>query len=44
VCPLDHRCMRSLTPAEVYTAAVQLLGPRSVSLSHRSRNGAETCG
>jgi heptosyltransferase-2 len=27
VCPLDHRCMKELTPAEVYTAAIQLLAP-----------------
>ena len=25
-CPLDHRCMKLLTPAEVYDAARQLLG------------------
>jgi heptosyltransferase-2 len=25
VCPLDHRCMTGLTPAEVYAAAVELL-------------------
>jgi heptosyltransferase-2 len=25
VCPLDHRCMRLLTPAEVYAAATDLL-------------------
>jgi heptosyltransferase-2 len=25
VCPLDHRCMRQLTPAEVYVAAAELL-------------------
>jgi heptosyltransferase-2 len=25
VCPLDHRCMTGLTPAEVYAAAVNLL-------------------
>src|SRR5207248_5111138 len=25
VCPLDHRCMRLLTPAEVFNAAVELL-------------------
>src|SRR5262249_14814885 len=26
VCPLDHRCMRDLRPAEVYRAAESLLG------------------
>lgn len=26
VCPLDHRCMKLLTPAEVHEAAVALLG------------------
>jgi heptosyltransferase II len=26
VCPLDHRCMTELTPAEVFAAAVGLLG------------------
>jgi heptosyltransferase-2 len=25
VCPLDHRCMKELTPAEVFAAAVKLL-------------------
>jgi heptosyltransferase II len=25
VCPIDHRCMRELTPTEVYAAAVRLL-------------------
>lgn len=25
ICPLDHRCMKTLTPAEVYTAATKLL-------------------
>jgi heptosyltransferase II len=25
VCPLDHRCMRDLTPAEVFAAALDLL-------------------
>jgi heptosyltransferase-2 len=25
VCPLDHRCMRGLTPAEVFAAAAELL-------------------
>jgi heptosyltransferase-2 len=25
VCPLDHRCMTTLTPAEVFTAAAELL-------------------
>jgi heptosyltransferase-2 len=25
VCPLDHRCMKDLTPAEVFTAALALL-------------------
>jgi heptosyltransferase-2 len=25
VCPLDHRCMKRLTPAEVYAAATELL-------------------
>jgi heptosyltransferase-2 len=25
VCPLDHRCMNGLTPAEVYSAALELL-------------------
>jgi heptosyltransferase-2 len=25
VCPLDHRCMKELTPAEVYRAATSLL-------------------
>jgi heptosyltransferase II len=25
VCPLDHRCMRELTPIEVYSAAMRLL-------------------
>ena len=25
VCPLDHRCMRELTPAEVFSAATRLL-------------------
>jgi heptosyltransferase-2 len=25
VCPLDHRCMRDLTPAEVFRAATELL-------------------
>ncbi|MCC6419108.1 MAG: lipopolysaccharide heptosyltransferase II [Gemmataceae bacterium] len=25
VCPLDHRCMRGLTPVEVFTAAAELL-------------------
>jgi heptosyltransferase-2 len=26
VCPLDHRCMKTLSPAQVYQAAVDLLG------------------
>ncbi len=26
VCPLDHRCMTTLTPEEVFTAAAELLG------------------
>ena len=25
VCPLDHRCMKLLTPAEVFAAAGELL-------------------
>jgi heptosyltransferase-2 len=28
VCPLDHRCMKELTPAEVFTAAAALLERR----------------
>jgi heptosyltransferase-2 len=28
VCPLDHRCMTTLTPAEVFTAATELLARR----------------
>jgi heptosyltransferase-2 len=34
VCPLDHRCMRGLTPAEVFAAAAELLArpsPRRAS-------------
>jgi heptosyltransferase-2 len=34
VCPLDHRCMKQLTPAEVYAAAVQLLDRRAEKDSH----------
>jgi heptosyltransferase-2 len=29
VCPLDHRCMRELTPAEVFRSAVELLDRES---------------
>jgi heptosyltransferase-2 len=28
VCPLDHRCMKLLTPAEVFAAACGLLPPK----------------
>jgi heptosyltransferase-2 len=34
VCPLDHRCMKLLTPAEVFAAASELLArcpPRKAS-------------
>jgi heptosyltransferase-2 len=30
VCPLDHRCMRELTPAEVFEAAARLLVRESI--------------
>ena len=38
VCPLDHRCMRLLTPAEVFAAAAELLArnPRPV-ITHPKR-------
>jgi heptosyltransferase-2 len=36
VCPLDHRCMKQLTPAEVFDAAVGLL-QREAPAGHRSR-------
>jgi heptosyltransferase-2 len=29
VCPLDHRCMKGLTPAEVFAAATELLARRA---------------
>jgi heptosyltransferase-2 len=37
VCPLDHRCMRDLTPDEVYTAAARLLAafPLPLAGGHR---------
>jgi heptosyltransferase-2 len=31
VCPLDHRCMRTLTPAEVFAAATTLLPGREAA-------------
>jgi heptosyltransferase-2 len=34
VCPLDHRCMRELTPNEVFTAATRLLDSRLSLLDH----------
>ncbi len=33
VCPLDHRCMTQLTPAEVFAAASRLLAPRPAALA-----------
>jgi heptosyltransferase II len=39
VCPLDHRCMRLLTPNEVFTAAVELL-TRYPALSRDSLKSA----
>jgi heptosyltransferase-2 len=36
-CPLDHRCMKELTPAEVFAAAERLLTryPRPAESEHR---------
>ena len=36
VCPLDHRCMLDLKPAEVLDAAERLLKPRTMELPLRS--------
>ncbi len=42
VCPLDHRCMTQLTPADVYRAAAELLRryPPAVSPSRRERKAS----
>jgi heptosyltransferase-2 len=37
VCPLDHRCMKQLTPAEVFEAAVALLQRCEAPARDRSR-------
>ncbi len=39
VCPLDHRCMTLLTPAEVYEKAVALLARFPRSANPRGRSG-----
>ena len=39
VCPLDHRCMTELTPAEVFAAATQLLAPAGRSCRMRRAAG-----
>jgi heptosyltransferase-2 len=40
VCPLDHRCMKQLTPAEVFAAAEQLLARQSLPPSQRERKAS----
>jgi heptosyltransferase-2 len=40
VCPLDHRCMKLLSPDEVYTAAVQLLTSGYEAAAVQGRRGA----
>jgi heptosyltransferase-2 len=41
VCPLDHRCMEGLTPAEVFAASMELLArwPNRQSISRRGHAG-----
>lgn len=40
VCPTDHRCMKDLTPAEVYRAAEESLERRSAALQFAGRQKA----
>jgi heptosyltransferase-2 len=40
VCPLDHRCMNELTPAEVFSAAIRLLAARRRSLAEPGRKAS----
>lgn len=37
VCPVDHRCMKTLTPAEVYAAATELLSRLRLSRFGQTR-------